>query len=57
MVFGAQIQPLRIMQIYISQILTLFHKEEEQPGTGVLIYIHKTLTCNLRNDLFVFDKY
>ena len=31
-------------------------RKTNKRGGGVLIYIHKSLTCNLRNDLCVSDK-
>ena len=31
-------------------------RKTNKQGGGVLIYIHKSLTCNLRNDLCVSDK-
>ena len=36
MKLGARIQPLRIKQIYISQILILFYKKEKQTNAAVV---------------------
>ena len=49
-----------MIQICISQALILFHKKEKQTSTAVVcqstIYIHKSLACDLHNDLCVSDK-
>ena len=56
MKLGARIQPIRIVRIYISQTLIFTRKKTNKHGSGVLIYFHKNLACNLRSDLCVTDK-
>ena len=42
--------------LYLPNFDIISQRKTNKRGAGVLIYIHKRLTCNLLNDLCVSDK-